>query len=601
MAITITDNQIVINDAENENDWAGGSATGYSGFQREGSNCMGDQVGNGYGDLYVTITSEDYRTRTIFGWSRSGNPHLEASDGFGIILGDGTNRRSYTVGGTDNWGHFASGWGGFRLDTASLPSAFRTLTGGAVTIATVEDVGYSMGYNSKANGNADNVFWDQLKYITNGSAALTFSGGTVGVPGNFADIVSGDIATTSGDAFGVLRELVGAKAYEIFFGCEWGAATGDTYFSDSDFQLFINGGGSGDAGMSAGNMDMSLLAGTGTNSFTLNNFVCVNTGTVANWDFSALFETFELSNGSFVDTGAITLPVTGGTSRFYNDISHVNCGQVNLSTCTSLRLSFVGTTDANGAVLANRSLNAYTLSSDGTGHGIYITTPGTYTYTNNTFTGFGATTSTDAVIYNNSGGAVTINVNSGDTPTYRNGTSATTTIVAGAVTVQVTAINAAGTGIDSARIHLRASDGTGPFPFEESVTISRLATLATVTHTGHGMSTNDKVMLRGITDKIEDNTVFLITVNTVNEYEYTTTNSGSTSYTGTITSTFVALDGLANASGVLSTSRVYSSNQPVTGKTAKSTIVPFLKQGILTGAISSTTGYDQSAVMTSDE
>ena len=440
MAITITDNQTVIDAADAVTGWGGGSPSTYAGFQREGSNCLGDQVGNGYSDQWHTIASEDYSNRTIFGWCRSGNPHLEASDGFGIILGSNTavNQYSYTVGGSDNWGHFVSGWGGFRLDTANLPTGLRVLAGAAPTLTAITEVGYSMGYNSKANGNADNVFWDQLKWIANGSAALSFSGGSAGVPSLFADITTADIASTAAAAYGILRELVGAKAYEIFYGCEWGHATGSTYFDDADFQLFVNGGGSGDAGMTAGNMDMSLLAGTGTNLFKLNNFTCVNVGTVANWDFSALFETFELTNGSFVDGGTFTLPVTGGTSRKLENMSFTNCAQVNLSTCPITGLTFNGTTDADGAVLANRAMTGHTFNSDGTGHAIYITTPGTYAYDANSFNGYGANATTDAVIKNESGGLVTITINGGDTPTYLNVGIATTSVVSSApVTITV--------------------------------------------------------------------------------------------------------------------------------------------------------------------
>ena len=63
------------------------------------------------------------------------------------------------------------------------------------------------------------------------------------------------------------------------------------------------------------------------------------------------------------------------------------------------------------------------------GYAIEITTPGTYTFNANAFAGYGADGTTDAAIYNNSGGAVTLNITGGgDTPTVRNGAGATTTI-----------------------------------------------------------------------------------------------------------------------------------------------------------------------------
>jgi hypothetical protein len=97
--------------------------------------------------------------------------------------------------------------------------------------------------------------------------------------------------------------------------------------------------------------------------------------------------------------------------------------------------------------------------SGGSGHGIEITTPGTYTFTGNTFSGFGADGTTDAAIYNNSGGAVTINVVSGGTPTVRNGAGASTT-VNNNVTVKVFVKDAVTkTALENARVYLKTTPG----------------------------------------------------------------------------------------------------------------------------------------------
>ena len=72
------------------------------------------------------------------------------------------------------------------------------------------------------------------------------------------------------------------------------------------------------------------------------------------------------------------------------------------------------------------------------GHAIEITTPGTYTFSGNMFADYGADGTTDAAIYNNSGGLVTLNISGGgDTPTVRNGAGSSTTLVSGA-TITVT-------------------------------------------------------------------------------------------------------------------------------------------------------------------
>lgn len=67
--------------------------------------------------------------------------------------------------------------------------------------------------------------------------------------------------------------------------------------------------------------------------------------------------------------------------------------------------------------------------SAGTGHAIEISAVGSYAFEGNSFTGYGADGTTDAAIYNNSGGAVELVIPLGDaTPTVRNGAGASTTI-----------------------------------------------------------------------------------------------------------------------------------------------------------------------------
>jgi hypothetical protein len=260
--------------------------------------------------------------------------------------------------------------------------------------------------------------------------------------------------------------------------------------------------------------------------------------------------------------------------------------------------------DATGAVaVVTASISGIVSSafnSAGTGHAIELTATGTYDWDGNTHSGYGADGTTDAVVYNNSGGTITINVNSGDTPTYLNGSGATTVIVAGAVPVKVTAQTDAGAPIETARVHLVVSSGVGPFPYLGSVSIANSTTTATVTHTTHGMASGDKVLIIGASLDA-NNGVFTITVTGADTYTYTMASSPGSSPTGTITSTFVALSGTTDANGEISVSRVYPTGQPVTGWTRKSSSSPFYKQGVINATISSTAGMDYTAVMVSDE
>lgn len=249
---------------------------------------------------------------------------------------------------------------------------------------------------------------------------------------------------------------------------------------------------------------------------------------------------------------------------------------------------------------AATGLNNTNFVQGGAGHAIEIDTAGDYTFTNLDFSGYGADASDSAAIdVTAASGTVNITISGGSTPTYKTA-GATVNIIANAVTVEVTVTDISGSPIESARVFLAASNGTGPFPYEESVTISNSGTTATVTHTAHGLSTNDKVWIQGASHW-QNNGAFQVTVNNANEYTYTLPGDPGSSPTGTITATFVALEGLTNASGIVSASRVYASNQPVSGRAAKSTSSPYYKAAPIIGTVNASTGLAASAVLISDE
>jgi hypothetical protein len=119
------------------------------------------------------------------------------------------------------------------------------------------------------------------------------------------------------------------------------------------------------------------------------------------------------------------------------------CGLITQGSAVFTSCTFDSPTVANGGILSNNPANiSYgNFISDGAGHAIEINTPGTYAFNGNQFTGYGATGTTDAAIYNNSGGVVTLNIGGGgSSPTYRNGTGASTTINAGQVTLTLTGL-----------------------------------------------------------------------------------------------------------------------------------------------------------------
>lgn len=68
---------------------------------------------------------------------------------------------------------------------------------------------------------------------------------------------------------------------------------------------------------------------------------------------------------------------------------------------------------------------------------------------------------------------------------------------------------------------------------EDSVTITRSGSTATVTHTGHGLATGQRVLIEGA-DQQQYNGVHQITVTGSNTYEYTVVGTPATPATGTI-------------------------------------------------------------------
>lgn len=213
--------------------------------------------------------------------------------------------------------------------------------------------------------------------------------------------------------------------------------------------------------------------------------------------------------------------------------------------------------------------------------------------------------SSKAAVFNNtSSGTLTITVSGGTSPSFRNAPGATTLVVSGAVTTFMHVADNDGADLENARVYVAAEDGTGPLPFEASVTsITRATTTATVTQSAHGLVTNDYVNLDGITDKIEDNNgAHQVTVTDANTYTYTTTDSGSTSYTGTITATGAILNGLTDVNGDISVSRVFGSNQPIDGFVRKSSATPRFKTFNLAGnTVNSVTGLSINIRLILDE
>jgi len=546
-------------------------------------------------------------------WVRGMYPlRSKALGGLSIYVSDGTNTGLWYIAGSD------VGYSGDWLHAVVDCSRAFDVSSGTPNLASITQIGG--GFNISATKGADILypfFFDAIrKENGSGQNGIRIIGGTTGDRLLLSDLPIGDETLRTG--------IAEVSRGNIFAGGEWhfGNAASTMYLQDDS--VTINA-----ADLPVANDYYKIIFNDGTTGITdfrVTKLTWKGVSRAIPWSYNtnalAAGDTHDCPDETFNFFSTITFGAQTTKLRpVFNDCVTIipsgitltdagfnNCDAVTLTAAndaitggsTNLHNTLTGIAFVTTNSLAKITNHSFT-NTAGVGHAIELTAIGTYSYSGNTHTGYGADGTTNAAIYNNSGGAVTINIaGGGDTPTVRNGAGASTTIVAGAVTVSVKTVDTAGANVANVRVIVRAIAGGG-LPVNASVTISRSGTLATVAHTGHGMVTGDIIAVAGITDKIADNTTHAITVVNANSYTFATTNSGSLSYTGAITSTFVALEGLTDVNGDISASRVYGVDQPIKGSARKSTLSPLFKASGIPGTILAASGYSQTVTMVSDE
>lgn len=177
------------------------------------------------------------------------------------------------------------------------------------------------------------------------------------------------------------------------------------------------------------------------------------------------------SRGNFITTDNADINIAGcsftkmGTFSFQSNSTILTSTFRQCDLITQSGATFTGctfdSTRASAAVLASNvtTMSGCTFISDGSSHAIEISSAGSHDLTDHTFTGYASTDGStgNEVIYNNSGGAVTLN-SSGNTGTIsiRNGTNASTTIVQ-SVTASFHVEDTDGTDIQNAQVYIQKS------------------------------------------------------------------------------------------------------------------------------------------------
>lgn len=230
------------------------------------------------------------------------------------------------------------------------------------------------------------------------------------------------------------------------------------------------------------------------------------------------------------------------------------------------------------------------------------TSPLTMTIRGIDFSGYNASNGqNDSVLHiKRTSGTVTINVIGGSgTVSYRT-EGAVVVIVQNPVTLSLHVISqSTGSDVSGARVLVVADTG-GPLPYQDSVTITRVTTVASVAHTAHGLSNGEKVSIEGA-NQSEYNGRHTISNVSSNAYDYTVSGTPTTPATGTILSTAVIIDGTSDSGGLISDTRSYSSDQPIVGRVRDSSSSPFYKTSLITGSIDKDNGISILVQMVGDE
>lgn len=302
--------------------------------------------------------------------------------------------------------------------------------------------------------------------------------------------------------------------------------------------------------------------------------------------------TIGLYGCSFYAANTITLPSYNASKEVLN-CNFSACAEVLADTCTIKYCNFISPV-GRGTRIISSSFNVTDCNYISCPHGVHCNFSTSATFNALKFSG------NTYDIEHSVAGTLIINCSNSSDPTTVDETGGgSTTINPLLVDVTITTKTVGGTVISDVRVLALAADG-GPMPSDITVTIINSDTTATVTHTAHGMVTNDKVQIKGAS-LLENNSVFTITKIDADSYSYTMDSAPGSSPTGTIKATYAALSGLTDVNGQITMSRSFSSDQPITGRARKSTSTPLYRTSPIQGTIDNTSGFSAIVIMIGDE
>ena len=528
-------------------------------------------------------SSGDY----IFGWIIWLAPstiNTYASGGLVMLLGDSASVFNvYNVGGSDFGSYPYGGWQNFVVDPDMSPSE------NAGTPTTMDYVGAGVDCISKVSkGNP--LGFDVFRY-GRGEARIVGTGAT------FALLAAANDASTA--RWGLFQAIEGGYKYKGLLYIGYG---GSTTFTDANVAIVID-----DSEWVGSDFNRIEIHNTST-TVTWTNVAFTALGSTAKGEFEMMDNaTVALTSCTFTDMSTFKFLSNGDALS----CTFRNCGQIThgggLFT-GSIFEGYEGTVDTayllyhtnadpdgelDGCSFSKGTALTHAIQFDATN------TPTTITLRNISFTGYHATNgnTSSALYFPSTTKSYTVNLIgcTGDI-SYKVGSGGSVTLVNNPVSLTYTVLTAGGEAIVGARARIEVANGDN-WPYKASVTLNRSGTTVTVSHTAHGLSTNDYVKIKGATgsgtDGLHLNGVRQITVTTANAYTYTCENSGqSGSISGTVVATLVIISDTTNGSGIVTASRVYATaDQPFSGVIADASgSAPFYVRQNVSGTIDKDTG-----------
>lgn len=593
-----------ITTAETTTGWSalGGGASGLNDetdYYIQGNQCVSK---NGFtattkGHMFnagtTTITSGD----CVLIWIKQNNRNLMntvANGGAQVCMGSGTNAfDQFYVDGNDSDGSALAGWRTYAVDPTATPSN-TTGSPGAYTY-------FGAQWNIQGSGSLKGAP-NGIDVIRHGRELTCVDGDVGNGYATFDGAATFDSATTR--AWGLLTPAAGG--YQFHGAFVMGTTGTSVDFRDSNRSIIILE----DPFVPAGFNEFEIRNASSNVEWT--NILFTALGTTSPGIFTLDVGTFTADACQFTGVGTTTFSSTGtATNCIWNDTDQITAPGADLT--GSQIIAYNGAANTSSLVWdanldPDGELDDVVFNSTDSTNAVHAiefgdTVPATMTLRGCTFTGFNAAdTQNDSTFhFKDTTGTITLNlVNCTGNASYRSD-GATINIVQDPVTTTVKAIETDGTELQNVLVLLEASDGTGDLPYQDSVSITQSAGTATVTHTGHGLSTNQYVVIRGALPQGYSKRA-QITVTDANTYTYSVSSGLSSPATGTPVSTGALVYGFTDVNGEVSDTRTLSNDQPVSGWARLGTTPGSLyKTALLSGTVSNTAGASFTALMISDE